>query len=155
MIEYFYCFYINVPECSLVWENSHALRENRLLDSGFIIEKLSFYSLSLKWKQKLFPNFQQASSGECAWADVTESCSSYLCIAIERLYILHWCNIAPNIRIITWKILNLEIKLMKKTNFFFFICHQRDRLSDLLYSRNAVLAILNKVICCFVTLPCW
>ena len=37
------------------------LWENRLLDSGFIIEKLSFYSLSLKWKQKLFMNFRRAS----------------------------------------------------------------------------------------------
>ncbi len=36
------------------------LPENWLLDSGFILEKLAFYSLSLKWKQKLFSKFGKA-----------------------------------------------------------------------------------------------
>ena len=31
------------------------------MDSGFIVEKLSFYSLSLKENKKLFPNFRRAS----------------------------------------------------------------------------------------------
>ncbi len=59
---------ITIRSCTAIWiltliyiRNSIKTTRNRMLDSWFIIEKVSFYSLSLKWKKKMFPKFRRAS----------------------------------------------------------------------------------------------
>ncbi len=61
----------------LMEHNISFTRENWLLDSWFIIETWSFYSLILKWKQKSFPNFWRA-----AIFNLLSSSASYLLAAI-------------------------------------------------------------------------